>query len=102
MEGLATVAPQAEQRGVKILVEALPLDQANVVNTLAEAASIVHQIGSPAIQTMFDTHNAVDEVESHATLVERYFDIIATSTSMKWMAAIPAKAITTLNLYCEP
>lgn len=76
MEGLATVAPQAEQRGVKILVEALPLDQANVVNTLAEAASIVHQIGSPAIQTMFDTHNAVDEVESHATLVERYFDII--------------------------
>jgi sugar phosphate isomerase/epimerase len=25
---------------------------------------------------MFDTHNAVDEVENHATLVDRYFDLI--------------------------
>jgi len=76
VEGLSDVAPQAEQRGVKILVEALPIEQANVVNTLAEAASIVRQIGSPAIQTMFDTHNAVNETEPHAALVEKYFDII--------------------------
>ena len=76
IEGLATVAPQAQQRGVTILVEALPIAQANVVNTLAEAASIVHQIGSPAIQTMFDTHNAVDETEPHSALVEKYLDII--------------------------
>jgi D-psicose/D-tagatose/L-ribulose 3-epimerase len=75
-DGLQNVAPQAEQRGVTILVEALPIDQSNVVNTLAEAASIVRQIGSPAIQTMFDTHNAVDETEPHASLVEKYFDII--------------------------
>jgi sugar phosphate isomerase/epimerase len=47
-----------------------------VVNTLAEAASIVRQIGSPAIQTMFDTHNAVDEIEPHASLIEKYFDVI--------------------------
>ena len=76
IEGLQSVAAQAEQRGVKILVEALPIEQANVVNTLAEAASIVRQIGSPAIQTMFDTHNAVDETEPHALLVEKYFDLI--------------------------
>jgi sugar phosphate isomerase/epimerase len=25
---------------------------------------------------MFDTHNAVDEKEAHATLVDRYFDLI--------------------------
>ena len=30
----------------------------------------------PAIQTMFDTHNAVDEVEPHAALVDKYFDVI--------------------------
>jgi D-psicose/D-tagatose/L-ribulose 3-epimerase len=73
---LASVAPQAVDRGVQILVEALPIGQANVVNTLAEAASIVRQIGSPAIQTMFDTHNAVDETEPHAALIERYLDVI--------------------------
>jgi D-psicose/D-tagatose/L-ribulose 3-epimerase len=76
IDGLASVAPQAEGRGVTILVEALPIEQADVVNTLAEAASIVHQIGSPAIQTMFDTHNAVNEAEPHAVLVEKYFDLI--------------------------
>jgi D-psicose/D-tagatose/L-ribulose 3-epimerase len=76
VDGLSSVAAQAEHRGVTILVEALPIEQANVVNTLAEAASIVHQIGSPAIQTMFDTHNAVDETEPHASLVEKYFDVI--------------------------
>jgi len=76
MDGLARVAAQAEERGVTILVEALAIEQANVVNTLAEATSIVRQIGSPAIQTMFDTHNAVDETERHAALVEKYFDLI--------------------------
>jgi D-psicose/D-tagatose/L-ribulose 3-epimerase len=76
IEGLSNVAPQAEERGVTILVEALPIAQADVVNTLAEAASIVHQIASPAIQTMFDTHNAVDETEPHSALIEKYFDII--------------------------
>jgi len=76
VDGLSSVAPQAEQRSVTILVEALPLQQADVVNTLAEAAAIVRQIGSPAIQTMFDTHNAVDETEPHAALIETYFDII--------------------------
>jgi len=76
IDGLSSVAAQAEQRGVTILVEALPVGQANVVNSLAEAASIVRQIGSPAIQTMFDTHNAVDETEPHAVLIEKYFDVI--------------------------
>lgn len=76
IEGLAAVAPQAEERGVTVLVEALPIAQSDVVQSLAEAVSIVQQINSPAIQTMFDTHNAVDETEPHPELVERYFDFI--------------------------
>jgi len=76
VEGLAGVAPHALERGVTILVEALPKAQSDVVQTLAEAAGIVKEIGSPAIQTMFDTHNAVDEVEPHAQLVDKYFDVI--------------------------
>jgi sugar phosphate isomerase/epimerase len=74
--GLAGVAPHAESRGVTILVEALPKAQCDVINTLEEAVSVVRQIGSPAVCTMFDTHNAVDETEPHASLVERYFDLI--------------------------
>jgi D-psicose/D-tagatose/L-ribulose 3-epimerase len=74
--GLANVANQAAERGVTILVEALPLNQCDVINTLAEAVAVVEQIGSPAIRTMFDTHNAVNETEAHAVLVDQYFDYI--------------------------
>lgn len=74
---LAKVAPQAEQRSVRILVEALPSNQSDVINTLAEAVSIVENIGSPAVQTMFDTHNAVDEVQPHTEVLERFFPHIA-------------------------
>jgi sugar phosphate isomerase/epimerase len=76
IDGLAGVAPHAEDRGVKVLVEALPVAQSDVVQTLAEAVAIVEEIGSPAIRTMFDVHNAIDERESHAALVDRYFDFL--------------------------
>jgi sugar phosphate isomerase/epimerase len=76
IDGLAAVAPQAESRGVKVLVEALPIAQSDVVQTLGEAVAIVAEISSPAIRTMFDVHNAIDERESHAALVDRYFDFI--------------------------
>ncbi len=75
-DGLASVSGHAMERGVTILVEALPSDQCDVVRTLADAVQIVRNIGSPAIRTMFDTHNAADETEPHAVLVDRYFDYI--------------------------
>lgn len=76
IDGFTDIAPHAEQRRVKVLIEALPSDQCDVMLSLAEAVEAVRQIGSPAIQTMFDTHNAVDEVEPHATLVDRHFDYV--------------------------
>jgi D-psicose/D-tagatose/L-ribulose 3-epimerase len=72
-EGLASVAPHAAARGVTVLLEALPANQCDVVQTLKEAVGIVEEINSPAIQTMFDVHNAIDEQEPHAALIERYF-----------------------------
>ncbi|MCW5965277.1 MAG: sugar phosphate isomerase/epimerase, partial [Bryobacterales bacterium] len=75
-EGLAAVAPHASERGVRILVEALPSNQCDVVLSLEEAVGIVNQIGSPAIRTMFDTHNAVFEVRPHAELVDDFFEYI--------------------------
>src|SRR4051812_26788423 len=69
IESLASVAPQAADRGVTILVEALPVDQCDVIQTLEEAVGIVREIASPGVRTMFDVHNAINEVEPHAALV---------------------------------
>lgn len=71
-EELARVAPHAEARNVKILVEPLSPDQTDVVTSLSEAVGIVRQIGSPAIQTMFDVHNAVREREPHNRLIREF------------------------------
>jgi sugar phosphate isomerase/epimerase len=76
IDGLAGVAPHAVERGVKVLLEALPIQQCDVVTSLDEAASIVRQLGHPGIQTMFDSHNAVNEVEPHDVLVDRHFNLI--------------------------
>src|SRR5258708_30330752 len=45
--GLAGVAPHAAQRGVTVLVEPLPLNQCDVITTLAEAVAIVNQVNHP-------------------------------------------------------
>ena len=76
IDGLAGVAPHAAERQVTLLVEALPANQADVVQTLEEAVGIVREIGSPYLQTMFDVHNAIDEKLPHRELVERWFDYI--------------------------
>jgi sugar phosphate isomerase/epimerase len=75
-DGLASVASHAAARGVRVLVEALPKDQTDVVGRLAEAVRIVQQINSPGVRTMFDSHNAVDETEPHGDLVARFLPYI--------------------------
>lgn len=75
-EGIASAAAHALERQVTILVEALPRAQSDVVNTLEAAAAIVKEIDSPAVRTMFDTHNAADETEPHAVVLERYYSLI--------------------------
>jgi len=42
----------------------------------AATRNFVREVGSPAVQTMFDVHNAIDEKLPHAQLVDRYFDVI--------------------------
>jgi sugar phosphate isomerase/epimerase len=76
IDGLASVAPHACGRGVTILVEALPLDQSDVVTSLEEAIGIVRELSSPAIRSMFDVHNAINETDPHDVLVDRYFEYI--------------------------
>jgi D-psicose/D-tagatose/L-ribulose 3-epimerase len=71
-EELSHAAPLAEASGVTLLVEAIPSAETNVVNTLAEAAAVVQKVDSPAVQTMFDVHNAADESRPHADLLRTY------------------------------
>jgi D-psicose/D-tagatose/L-ribulose 3-epimerase len=73
---MAHTAPHAETRGVTLLVESLPSTQSDVITCLHDAVAIVKQIGSPAVQTMFDVHNSVEEKEPHAELLRRYFPYI--------------------------
>ena len=75
-EGLAAVAPDAEARGVRILLEPLAPHLCDVVNNLEEAVAIVEQIGSPAVQSMFDTHNAVGEKLPHGEAVRKHYRTI--------------------------
>jgi sugar phosphate isomerase/epimerase len=76
VDGLSSVAPHAAERDVLILVETFAGRADDIATTMAEAAAMVRQIGSPAIQTMFDTGNTAKEQESAATLVDRYFAMI--------------------------
>ena len=73
IEGVRSIVPQLEGAGVTLCVEALPLDQCDVIVTLDRAAEIVSEIGSPNVQTMFDSHNAIDETEPHAELIARHW-----------------------------
>ena len=72
-EGLAKLADHAQQRGVKILVEHLPMYATDVINTLEEALELAKQINHPAIQIVFDFHNAVDETEPFDVLLQKYY-----------------------------
>ncbi len=72
-DGLASVAPHAAERGVTILIEPLPSKDTDVVNTLSEAVRMVEEVHHPAVQTMFDFHNTVDEREPLDRLVRENF-----------------------------
>jgi sugar phosphate isomerase/epimerase len=74
--GLAGIAGDARQAATTILIEPLAPHLSNIVNTLDAAASIVRQIGSPAVQTIFDVHNTAAEKESAAALISRYGRLI--------------------------
>ncbi|MCA2971357.1 MAG: sugar phosphate isomerase/epimerase [Acidobacteriaceae bacterium] len=76
LDGLRQAAPHAASRGVTLLMEPLPTHDTDVLNTLEEAAGYVTAIGNPAVQTMYDTHNAVLETEPHELLVDRYYNVI--------------------------
>jgi D-psicose/D-tagatose/L-ribulose 3-epimerase len=51
----AAIAEDVERAGLTYCIEALARPEAELIDTLEEAAAIVDQIGSPAVRTMIDT-----------------------------------------------
>ena len=76
IDGFRGVADHARSRKVIILVEPLDKTQTDVVNTMDEAAKVVSAVNHPAVQTMFDFHNTLDEKEPFDVLLRKYFSLI--------------------------
>ncbi len=75
---MAEVAPQALSQGVTILLEPL-------------APHLVEEISSPALRTMFDTHNAAAEREPHGekrSLAALGMTVLGTFTGERDFAAV--------------
>ncbi|MBN2592773.1 MAG: sugar phosphate isomerase/epimerase [Sedimentisphaerales bacterium] len=72
-EGLLSVADHAQQRGIEILIEPLGKRATDVINTLAEASEMMNRINHPAVKTMFDFNNTVDETEPYDVLLRKYY-----------------------------
>ena len=74
--GLGQIADHARERGVEILIEPLGRNQTDVINTTEEALEIVKALNHPAIRTLFDFHNTVDESLSFVEIIDRYYPFI--------------------------
>jgi sugar phosphate isomerase/epimerase len=78
VEGLRTVAREAESVGLRLALEPFQregIEDWSIVNTLGEAAELIDEIGSPAVGIQFDvwhlwnTRDVLDEIPRHAHLI---------------------------------
>lgn len=72
-ECFAAAAEAAGRAGVVYCVEPLARRATGLINTVAEAAALVREIGHPALRTMLDTSAAAEsEAEPVADLLDRW------------------------------
>ncbi len=73
IECFAAVADAAQVTGVTYCIEALARSLTGFVNTVEEAAAIVHQVNNPALRTMIDCSAAAQaEAETVHELIRRW------------------------------
>jgi sugar phosphate isomerase/epimerase len=77
IRGLSSVAEHVESTGSRLLVEALPSEFTDVVNTLEEARTVIDSIGKPGIGGMFDFHNTDDEKAPWDALIREHRNYIS-------------------------
>lgn len=68
-DGLSAVADYIEGTGCSLLVETLPAEFTDVVNTLDEARAVIDEVGKAGVGGMFDFHNTDDETEPWDELI---------------------------------
>jgi sugar phosphate isomerase/epimerase len=75
-EGLARLAPHAEARGVRVVLEPLARPYSDVLNTLDETVAVVRRIASPAVRTMIDCRQtaALGTAVDVAALISRHHE----------------------------
>ncbi len=66
LQGLRVVAAHAQQRGVTLCLEPLNRFETYFLNTQADAARLVHDIGAPNVRIHFDTFHANIEEQNPA------------------------------------
>jgi D-psicose/D-tagatose/L-ribulose 3-epimerase len=72
-EAFAAAGEAARATGVTYCIEPLSADQTPLINTVAEAAAIVREVGNAALRTMIDTSSAgLAEAEPVADLIRRW------------------------------
>ncbi len=76
-DGLSSVAGHIEGTGCSLLIEALPSEFTDVVNTLEEARTLIDNISKPGIGGMFDFHNTDDESAPWDELIHAHRDYTA-------------------------
>lgn len=76
IDGVRSITGHLEDLDVTLLVEALPGGQCDVIGSLDAAIEVVRAVNSPAVRSMFDSHNAIEETTPHAELVEKHWDFI--------------------------
>jgi sugar phosphate isomerase/epimerase len=78
LEGLRTIAREAESAGVRLALEPFQregIESWSLLNTLGDAAELVAEAGSPALGIQFDTWHlwntpdVLDEIERHGRLI---------------------------------
>jgi len=73
VEALVAAAEAAQDAGVIYLLEPLPADETDQVNTLDEAVALVREVASPALATMLDAKSAaLAETASAPDLLARW------------------------------
>ena len=76
IDGLAGVAPHAGIRGSKCWWRRCPPISPTWCRRWRKPSASSARSPARQCSTMFDVHNAIDEAEPHAALVDRYFDRI--------------------------
>jgi sugar phosphate isomerase/epimerase len=69
VESLTELGRHGEQAGAKVFLEPLNRYEDYLINTLADAVSIVEEVGSPAVSVIADTfHMSIEEADLGAAI----------------------------------